>query len=226
MRRCWSLVLAGSMAAVFACTKEEAVRTPVIVQTNPNFPNDARLSESILRVSSRLIAAVRQLPDSQLHARELRWVMTLHDHQAPPRSFVWPDGRIEVSSGAMALAETEAGLAAILGHEFGHALAHVPAPNLSQDVDATKQELPLFTLEEELEADKIGLNLMADAGYDPRELLWLWERMKQRNGDVADGLAVHLIYDRRMEHIAQSLPDALVRYQRSNRAPQKTLPLR
>jgi predicted Zn-dependent protease len=93
-------------------------------------------------------------------------------------------------------------------------------------VDGSKEEMPLFTLEEEMDADTIGLSLMADAGYDPRELLWLWERMKRQNGDAADGLAVHLTYDRRMEHIAQWLPDALVRYQRSHRAPQRTLPLR
>jgi predicted Zn-dependent protease len=211
---------------MLACAKEQAVRTPVIVHTNPDFANDARQLESVLRVSSRLIAAVQQLPDSQLHARDLHWVISVYDHRAQRRSFVWPDGRIEVSSEAIGLAETEAGLAAILGHEFGHALAHVLAPNFLPAVDATKQELPLFSFEEEMEADKIGLALMADAGYDPRELLWLWERMKQQNGDLADGLAVHLTYDRRMEHIAQWLPDALVRYQRSNRAPHKTLLLR
>jgi predicted Zn-dependent protease len=225
MRRCWSMMLACSMTAVLACAKEQAVQAPVIVHSNPDSANDARLVESVLRVSSRLISAVRQLPDFQLHARDLHWVITVYDDQAQ-RRFVWPDGRVDVSVGAMGLAETEAGLAAILGHEFGHAVAHVLAPNDLRAGDATTHESPLFTFEEEREADKIGLTLMADAGYDPRELLWLWERMKRQHGHVADGLGMHLTYDRRMEHIAQWLPDALVRYQRSNRAPQRTLPLR
>ena len=224
MRRYGYFVLAFSLS-VLACAKEHAVQPPVSVHVNRNFVHDARLLDSVLRVSSRLIAAVRRLPHSHLlHAHDLHWVITVYDHQAQRRSFVWPDGRIEVSSGLMGLAETEAGLAAILGHEFGHALAHSVSQNVSPGVDATKQEPPLFTFEEELEADKIGLTLMADAGYDPRELLWLWERMKGQHGN-ADGLDVHLTYDRRMEHIAQWLPDALVRYERAHRAPRRTLPL-
>lgn len=226
MRCWWSLMLACSMTAVLACAQEQAVRTSVIVHTDPDVANDARLLESVLRVSSRLIAAVRQLPDSQWQARDPHWIITVSHPRAQSRSFVSPDGRIEVATEAMGLAENEAGLAAILGHEFGHALAHIREPDLLPAVDESKEEVPLFTLEEEMDADAIGLSLMADAGYDPRELLWLWERMKRQNGDASDGLAVHLTYDRRMEHIAQRLPDALVRYQRSNRAPQRTLPLR
>ena len=226
MRCWWSLMLACVMTSVLACAQEQTVRTSIIVHTDPKFANDARLLESVLRVSSRLIAAVRQVPDSQLQTRDLRWVITVSRSRAQPRSFVSPDGHIEVATEVMGLAENEAGLAAILGHEFGHALTHVREPNLLPAVDESKEEVPLFTLEEEMDADTIGLSLMADAGYDPRELLWLWERMKRQNGDAVDGLAVHLTYDRRMEHIAQWLPDALFRYQRSHRAPQRTLPLR
>jgi hypothetical protein len=66
---------------------------------------------------------------------------------------------------------------------------------------------------------------MADAGYDPRELLGLWERMRRVQDIGNDEVLLHLTYDRRMEQIAQRLPQALLRYERANRAPQKALPI-
>jgi hypothetical protein len=65
---------------------------------------------------------------------------------------------------------------------------------------------------------------MADAGYDPSELLHLWERMKQQTD--GDAVLVHLTYDRRMDRMTQRWKDALTRYERANRAPQKALPLK
>ena len=64
---------------------------------------------------------------------------------------------------------------------------------------------------------------MAEAGYDPRELLRLWERMRLERQE-RDKLYEHVTYERRMERIAQRLPEAIMRYERTNRAPQKRLP--
>jgi predicted Zn-dependent protease len=130
-----------------------------------------------------------------------------------------------VSTGMLRLAETEARLAAVLSHELVHALDHGESL-VSPVCTRTIQEEPtqLFELEEERRADYIGVMLMADAGYDPRELLALWERMKGTH-DAADEVLLHLTYDRRMEQIAQTLPQALMRYEHANRAPQKALPL-
>jgi predicted Zn-dependent protease len=120
------------------------------------------------------------------------------------------------------LAETEAGLAAVLSHELMHALASgkpTPSTCLSQEM----REPPLNTYEDELHADYAGLMMMAEAGYDPWELLHLWERMRMKE-ESGDAVLQHLTYDRRIEHLAPRLPDALKRYERANRAPQKTLP--
>jgi hypothetical protein len=70
----------------------------------------------------------------------------------------------------------------------------------------------------------MGLHLMAEAGYDPHELLRLWQRMKRQAEEMGDEVLLHLTYDRRMGQIAQELPQAVIRYGRANRAPQKTLP--
>ena len=141
------------------------------------------------------------------------------------RSFVRPDGGIVISTGTFRLAETESGLAAVLSHELIHALAHDEIPVSPVCVSTTGQPPALFTREQESKTDVMGLKLMADAGYDPRELLGLWERMKREQDGARDEVLLHFTYDRRMEQIAQSLPQALRRYEHANRAPQKVLPM-
>jgi predicted Zn-dependent protease len=214
-----------------------AVIRVLATETHPS------LLEPVVRVSSRLIAAARR---SELgsRARELCWVIAVHEDDTVSRSFVRSDGAITVSSGAFRLAQSEAGLAALLSHELVHALLHdsaadpvshpaSPASHSSPARPTDWQSCPstahgpprsLSTYHEELQADRMGLTLMADAGYDPRELLRLWDRMKRQNTIAGDGFLVHLTYDRRMEQISHWLPDALTRYERAHRAPQKALP--
>jgi hypothetical protein len=220
-----------------------AVISVLTTETHPS------LLEPVVRVSSRLIAAARR---SELgsHARELCWVIAVYQDDKVTRSFVGSDGAITVFSGAFPLAQSEAGLAALLSHELVHALLHDSAADspshpaspgkhapparptaclcnrFPQSCPSTTHRAPpsLSTYLEELQADRMGLTLMADAGYDPRELLRLWERMKAQHTIAGDDFLVHLIYDRRMEQISQWLPDALTRYERAHRAPQKALP--
>lgn len=186
--------------------------------------NDATLLEPVIRVSSRLVAAARQ-SEFGSRARDLCWSIALIEDATPSRTFVRPDGTIVVSSASFHLAQTEAGLAALLSHELIHALAHDAAPVPPPCRSTTGAQPPaLFTHQEELQADEKGLRLLAEAGYDPRELLWLWERMKRESDGIGDEVLLHLTYDRRMEQIAWWLQDALTRYARAKRAPQKALP--
>lgn len=78
----------------------------------------------------------------------------------------------------------------------------------------------------ELEADHIGLFLMADAGYDPRDALQLWRLMNERESgpDVPTMLSSHPANDERLIQIEQLMPEALERYRvaRSFRPRKKT----
>ncbi len=184
-----------------------------------------RMLDPVLRVSSRLITAVRRSEYGT--ARPLfEWEITVCEDETVLRPFVHPDGAIIVCSGAFRIAETEAGLAALLGHELAHALKHcnTTAQELCRSGD--RPDATHFTLEQEMDADGIGMNLMADAGYDPTELLRIWERMKESHRERADALLVHVTYDRRMDHIKGKLPDALRLYAGTNRAPQRALLIR
>jgi predicted Zn-dependent protease len=118
-----------------------------------------------------------------------------------------PGGKIVVYSGILPITKDEAGLATVLGHEVSHALANHGQQRMSagllQQLGAagvgiavgTKTEqtqqiamtaygavtqyggmLP-FSRSHESEADKIGLTLMAIAGYNPEQAVVFWERM-------------------------------------------------
>ena len=234
---CPALVLAACIV-VQACAREHVVHTPILIriltqqQASANgtaasdaapLVTDARILEPVVRVTTRLIAAARR-SEYGSRARALCWVIAVYQNTRP-RSFVGPDGAIVVYTGTFRLAETEGGLAALLSHELVHALTHHHIPVSPVCAGPTGRQEALFTRDEEFKTDQFGLTLMADAGYDPRELLGLWERMRREQDVGQDGVLLHLTYDRRMEQIAQWLPHALMRYERANRAPQKVLPM-
>jgi Zn-dependent protease with chaperone function len=134
-------------------------------------------------------------------------------------AMVLPNGSIFVYKGILPYAETEAGLAAILGHEISHALARHSAEkigylnllmiltefirglsdhnrhflvNFSEYLAITILQ-PLFTLAHsrhcETEADAIGVKLAAKAGYDPRHAAHVWRRMLAEERNESVGVS-------------------------------------
>jgi predicted Zn-dependent protease len=73
-------------------------------------------------------------------------------------------------------------------------------------------ELP-FSRQQELEADRIGLTLMAKAGYDPRTAIAFWQRMAQASkGAPPEFVSDHPSDERRIAQIQQLMPEALAQY--------------
>ena len=122
-------------------------------------------------------------------------------------SFCLPEGKVAFWEGIMPVAQDDAGVAVVMGHEVAHALARHGAERMSQSMGAqiVGQVLgagvgmvnPAYTeafsqayglgvnvavilpwgRAQESEADQIGLILMAKAGYDPSAAVGFWERM-------------------------------------------------
>jgi len=163
-----------------------------------------------------------------------------------------------VYTGLFPAAKTEAGLAAVMGHEVVHALARHGAERMSQaqltnaalqaagaaagaggggglmsqaamaalGVGAQVGVLLPFSRKHESEADYIGLLLAADAGYDPRESVALWERMAQMSGGGAplEFMSTHPSNETRIEQLKKWMPEAMAIYQTKQVAPPALLP--
>jgi len=127
-------------------------------------------------------------------------------------AFALPGGYVAVYTGILPVAANENGLAAIMGHEIGHALARHGAERMSQqqlmqfgqiaagavvgDMGYEAQRMVAgmfgmgaqvgvllpFSRTHESEADMIGLELLVRACFDPREAPRLWERMAELGG--------------------------------------------
>jgi predicted Zn-dependent protease len=153
----------------------------------------------------------RRIIDAAGLADRYRWEIALvRDRQA--NAFVRPNGKIVVYTGILPAAKTDAGLAAVLGHEVAHVVARHGAERMSQSLlaqtgvqvanaaaaayDPKYQAvtgaalgfgvqygvLLPYSRAHESEADHLGLIFMARAGYDPVEAIGLWERMEALGG--------------------------------------------
>ena len=71
----------------------------------------------------------------------------------------------------------------------------------------------------ESEADRIGLTLMARAGYDPREAIPFWQRMNKQEGQQRPPqfLSTHPAPETRIADIKKYLPEALPFYEKSSK---------
>lgn len=151
-----------------------------------------------------------------------------------------PGGKIVVYSGILPITKDEAGLATVLGHEVSHALANHGAQRMSaaqlQGLGAVgvaiatgkqseeKQKmwqqyygigsqvgvmLP-FSRSHETEADKIGLTLMAIAGYNPDQAISFWERMSAKSSGQAppEFLSTHPSDATRIANLRALIPEA------------------
>ena len=218
---------------------------------------DPREIEPVKRVTARIIEAAKRSKYSEM-AKQFQWEVTVIKDDKTMNAFALPGGKIAVYTGIFPVAKTEAGLAAVLGHEVTHALARHGAERMSQGelTQAALQVLgtaagasggnPMlgqaamaalgagaqvgvllpFSRKHESEADYIGILLAADAGYDPRESVHLWERMAQLSGgkSPAEFLSTHPGHETRIEQLKQWMPEAMGIYQSRQPVPASELP--
>lgn len=69
---------------------------------------------------------------------------------------------------------------------------------------------------QESEADVIGLDIMSDAGFDPRESISLWKNMSSLGGgQTPEWLSTHPSHETRISDLQSKLPSAIPRYQKA-----------
>jgi len=199
----------------------------------------AQWAEMVQRVGKR-IAQVANRPDYQ-------WEFKLIE-SPEMNAFALPGGKVAIYEGIMPICETESGLAVVMSHEIAHALARHGGERISQQyvvtglgklVDmaamnrteitrnrvnqafgvASKYGVVLpYSRKHESEADHMGMLLMAQAGYDPREAPRFWTRFGQAQADgekPIEFLSTHPADHRRSAELAELIPEAMAIYEQS-----------
>jgi len=151
-----------------------------------------------------------------------------------------PGGKIVVYSGILPITKDEAGLATVLGHEVSHALANHGQQRMSAGLlqqvgaagvavatgnkSAESQQLAMtaygaatqyggmlpFSRSHESEADRIGLTLMAIAGFNPEQAIVFWQRMSANSGGSkpAEFMSTHPSDETRIADLRALVPQA------------------
>jgi metalloendopeptidase OMA1, mitochondrial len=203
-----------------------------VLQKEP-VTRDPRYTVPVQRIARRLEAAANR-PD-------LRWEVSVIEEDKTVNAFALPGGKIGVYTGIFPIAQTETGLAIIMGHELGHVIARHGAERISQQMGAQLLGsvlaigfqaspyantimsayglgaqvgvlLPYSRLQES-EADRIGLVLAAKAGYDVQAAVGVWQRMAKLSGRRPPPfLSTHPTPESRIEDIKKFLPQAMAQF--------------
>jgi metalloendopeptidase OMA1, mitochondrial len=179
------------------------------MKTNTPISQDPAANAIVQRVGKRIAEiAGKDLPNAQ-------WEFVVFDSKEA-NAFCLPGGKVGVYSGILPITKDDAGLATVLGHEIGHAVAHHGAERMSEATALQKvgeyagsalttnqsthdvfmmaygglskygRELP-HSRAQESEADHIGMIYMAKSGYDPAEAVAFWQRFSEYNKQQGGG---------------------------------------
>ena len=221
-----------SANAQFSMTKGEVERAHRVrwLQMRRELPRPANpaIQPFVECVARRVIATLEEPYAS------MDWEIIVFDDESA-NAEVLLGGKISILSGLLKVTDTEDALAAVIGHEIGHLtqnhVAERSRRQLGADMlataggavtgmyDTSRAATTLgimfpFGRAEELEADKVGLQYMGAAGFDPRAALQLWKNMAtEREGPApAEFTSTHPSDDTRLHNIAQSIVPALIKY--------------
>ena len=168
------------------------------------------------------------------YLKDYRWEYNLVKDETV-NAWCMPGGKIVFYTGILPICQGETGVAVVMGHEVAHALADHGAQRMSagtlqqigavgvsvasddpQTRNALIQAYGLgttvggmlpFSRSHETEADRIGLQIMAIAGYNPDEAAELWKRMKARNSEAPpEFMSTHPSNDTRIQNLTQWAP--------------------
>ena len=220
-------------AQQYAALKQEAAQKGVLAA-----PNDPQL-QRVRAVAQRILPFA-----AKWNARAGNWkweINLLKSNQI--NAFCMPGGKIAFYSGIienLRLSDDE--IAIVMGHEMSHALREHARARLAQQaatnigasllsqifglgnagnavLSASASLIGLrFSRDDETEADAVGLELAARAGYDPRAGVSLWQKMQaSHSGGPPQWLSSHPADGDRVAEIQRHLPEVMPLYEKARR---------
>lgn len=220
-----------------AALAQEGARQMAIIRENSPLVQDAATIDYVACVADAIVGTLEG-DDAALY-----WELAIVN-QPDVNAFVMPGGKMVVKSGILTVAENQHQLAAVIGHEVAHVTANHANERASRGeltsygvevlalilgggyynqtqgiygAASAVNTLGLmnpFSRMQESEADTIGLEYMARAGFDPRESVKLWQNMNKSEGTakVPEFMSTHPSGETRIESMVDSLPEMLALY--------------
>ena len=199
---------------------------------------DQNINQYVQCIANKIIPQVAENPDPE------KWeVLVFEDDQA--NAFALPGNKIGVYTGLLKYAKNQDQLAAVIGHEVAHVIAKHGNERVSSQMatqagleiagavlGGTQDPnnamilaglglgvqygitLP-FSRSHDSEADLIGLDLMAKAGFNPEESVPLWENMSQAGDSPPEFMSTHPSGETRIKQLKERIPKANVAYQQA-----------
>lgn len=236
------LMLVSENEAI-ASSKQAYVQSIGKLQAEGKLVSDPKLLARIELITERLVAqAIRMRPDSA----GWEWSVEVIDEPETINAWCMAGGRMAVYTGLiLKIDPTDDELAQVMGHEIAHALANHTAekmsmamasqlgvlavgvasdqPGRNMALAATAAQLAVQlpnSRTAEAEADRIGIELAAKAGYDPRAAATLWQKMAAAGGNGPPAfLSTHPGPDQRQQKLAQLAPKMQPYYEAAGTPP-------
>ena len=205
--------------------------------------NDPTLKNRVYDITGRLIAqAIKIRPET----KNWEWSIKIIDDPETVNAWAMAGGKMALYTGLVnKIKPTDDELAQVLGHEIAHALAKHSAEKMSVamassigvvavGIAADRKGLALTgaalaaalavqkpnSRAAESEADRIGIELAAKAGYDPRAAITLWQKMAQVGGKgPPQFLSTHPSPANREKKLAEYVPEMMPYYQQKGERP-------
>ena len=231
------LMLVSPEEAINA-SREAYVQTILPLQKEGKINSDPATTQRVQRITGRIIAqAIQMYP----RTRDWGWSVKVIDDPETVNAWCMAGGKMAIYTGLInKLNATDDEIAQVMGHEIAHALANHTAEKMSMALAtqlglsgvalaagdskykgailtgsslaaATAITLP-NSRTSEAEADRIGIELAARAGYDPRAAVTLWQKMAKVSGNgPPQFLSTHPSPENRQERL-RGLAEQMMKY--------------
>jgi len=201
-------------------------------------------AQRVKRVGQQLATAIEKYLNQNGYANQYQFAWEFNLIQSDEvNAWCMPGGKVAIYSGILPVTQNDAGLAVVMGHEIGHAIAKHSAERMSQELAAQaggsivgaatsnkssagiisalygvggQLALLKYGRDQETEADRLGLTFMAMAGYDPNTAVTFWQRMAaQKTGQSQpEFLSTHPADATRIANIQKAIPEAMKYYKK------------
>ena len=236
------LMLVSEQQAISA-SREAYLQTMAPLKKEGKLNSDPRTNARVERITSRLVAqAVAMRPDSA----KWEWSVGVIDEPETVNAWCMAGGRMAIYTGLLSKIDpSDDELAQVMGHEIAHALANHTAEKMSVAmatqmgimVAGVTSDRPAVAMSAaavaatlaiqlpnsrtaETEADRIGIELAARAGYDPYASVSLWEKMAKVGGSrPPEFMSTHPDPDNRMKRLNALAPEMMGYYQAPGERP-------